>query len=579
MPFGPYDNFQDCLNQNQDKANPPAFCAYLHKQITGAYPSEMQANMPEDAWTIFLEKYTGHLTGDGKDKPALEAEREANGVGITALNEAGWIYSRIGWVHQFAAPKLRNVTGVRVFATGSWTDSAGNATDYKEADLDVMVQAFNAGVPSNVPLKAGHTADSFNQQIAEKLGVPVEVVTGDRGSGQIAIGRMVTLERRTNLLFGGFEGVPDPIADLIESRLYNTVSVEIEDDVNGYKAVITAVALLGAEEPAVDVATLDRALVFGGKRPNARVVTFSNNAGDLEREFATVKEKMAEVIKGMRGAPIFRALLSTLTNQFNQLIRKKGEHQASDIPEEVLPLLIGEYQGNIDALIRWAKGVGFDQCVVDLQGKVTDPVKVCGWLKGQALSKEAGMEYQISEEQLAALIAALGLSEGATFEDIMAAIAELKGGEGGEVAPGAMAAEFSKTKTELTKAKDRITLLEKSETEHGFLEQTRLFTAIPNRKPEEIAVELAEIQDKQGKEAADRMLSTYQELDKMGQAALSAVGTSRKGDTQVSFEQKVTDYMKDHPDVSSADANKAVMQANPGLYSQYAADVRGKNVS
>ena len=40
MPFGPYKDFDDCVSKNKDKKSPEGFCAYLHKQITGDWPSE-----------------------------------------------------------------------------------------------------------------------------------------------------------------------------------------------------------------------------------------------------------------------------------------------------------------------------------------------------------------------------------------------------------------------------------------------------------------------------------------------------------------------------------------------------------
>lgn len=43
MPFGDFKDFEDCVSKNQDKDNPEGFCAFLHKKITGKYPSEMEA--------------------------------------------------------------------------------------------------------------------------------------------------------------------------------------------------------------------------------------------------------------------------------------------------------------------------------------------------------------------------------------------------------------------------------------------------------------------------------------------------------------------------------------------------------
>jgi len=588
MPFGPYDSFEECVISNSDKASPEGYCAWLEHQITGSWPGKNHSNMPEEAWSLYRESYAESMAHS--TKKVSDAEKEAHEVALKVLESGGWNYSRIGWVKEYAAPKFKIVSGVRVFAVGTWTDSSGTTRDWTEQDVDGLVAAFNAGVPGNVVLKAGHTPDSFNLKIAEKMNVPVELVTGDwNGNGQVGIGRMSTLERRGNLLIASFERVPEPIGDLIEAGLFSTVSVEIEDDISGFASAITAVALLGAEEPAVDEATLDRALVFGGRREKARVVTFAKDAGYLEQEFNTLLDKLSETIKGMRGAPVFRALMSNLRERFDQITNRKREHQSSDIPPEVTALAVSEYQGNIEALINWASGKGFDACVAELTGKegITDPVKVCGWLKSQAhqkSDKEANMPSKLSDmrlkmqeppvppvediggelmEGMMAIAAALGLNEEATVEDILTSIEQLK--QGASPVGGEMSSQFNKATVELQKANERIEKLEHNERVHGYIEQTRLFTALPGKKPEEIAVELAEIEETQGKERADSMLSTYSELNKMGEAATLAIGSSKRGLNNMDYEAKLAEYMKEHPDSSRSEAHKVVMRSNPSL--------------
>jgi len=39
-PFGEYEDFSDCVSQNQSKDNPEGYCAEVHKKITGEYPAE-----------------------------------------------------------------------------------------------------------------------------------------------------------------------------------------------------------------------------------------------------------------------------------------------------------------------------------------------------------------------------------------------------------------------------------------------------------------------------------------------------------------------------------------------------------
>jgi hypothetical protein len=40
MPFGEYENFNDCVRKNKDKDDPQAYCAQLHFNMMGKWPSE-----------------------------------------------------------------------------------------------------------------------------------------------------------------------------------------------------------------------------------------------------------------------------------------------------------------------------------------------------------------------------------------------------------------------------------------------------------------------------------------------------------------------------------------------------------
>jgi len=54
MPFGPYTNFSDCVSKNQDKSSPEAYCAVVHKKITGDYPSEKRLNKQEEVMANYM---------------------------------------------------------------------------------------------------------------------------------------------------------------------------------------------------------------------------------------------------------------------------------------------------------------------------------------------------------------------------------------------------------------------------------------------------------------------------------------------------------------------------------------------
>ncbi len=519
MPFGPYTDFADCVAKNGDKSNPQAFCAWLHHQITGQWPGEMakDSTLPAEAFDLYLGKYSEALN-KGK------GEKEAHTGALAELDKAGWVEARRGWTkylgYNLQAPKMRTVTGVKVFATGTHTDSAGNSRKWTEADLDKMVEAFVANVPAICPLKAGHTPDAFNSVIAEKLGVPVEVVTGDGGHGQIALGRMSSLERKGTLLVASFERVPEAIANLIEGGQFSTVSVEIDDKVGDFGPVITAVALLGVEEPAVASATLDRASVFGKPREGARVFSFTVADDTLQGEFTDLKQRLEEWTKGKRGAPIFRAFIAKLNEMFEQMTGGK-KHQ--EPPNSAVP--------------------GTDR-------------------KGAQEKQNTGKEaYQVDIKKLAVM---LGLPETATEEEVWAKLTELtKGGPG--AMPEAMAKEFTSLKDTLKSQTATIATLQHNERVGKYLKVTSTFTAVTG-KPEDIATKLADLEEKAGEETAKSVLATYQEAEKNGQAALKAVGTSKKGEKAVAFEDKVQAFQKANPTVSRADAVKATMRAEPDLY-------------
>ncbi len=240
MPFGPYADFDDCVAQNGDKASPEGFCAFLHHKITGNWPGAMA--MPQQVIEVYCKAYDESLL---RGEKSVEAEKSA----LAAISKAGWQKRSDGWLWQFQAPRTRIIYNVEIFASGTWIDSSGQRKTWLQADLDSIVKGF--ANDKSVPLKAGHTTDEFNTKVAQVLGVPIELVKGEHGKGQIALGYVDSLQRKGDKLLATFKGVPEAIADLVEANLYSNVSAEI--DVTNDKPALTGVALLGAEQPAVDV--------------------------------------------------------------------------------------------------------------------------------------------------------------------------------------------------------------------------------------------------------------------------------------------------------------------------------------
>lgn len=125
-------------------------------------------------------------------------------------------------------PDLRTVQAVEVMRVGTWND-----IEFSLADLDEMIAAFNAR-PFSVPLKVGH---------GEVAGMP-------------AYGWVDRIFRRGEVLFADFRDVPGWIFDCVfVQHQYDHVSIEVFFNLKvgdkTFKRVLKAVALLGAETPAV----------------------------------------------------------------------------------------------------------------------------------------------------------------------------------------------------------------------------------------------------------------------------------------------------------------------------------------
>ncbi len=124
---------------------------------------------------------------------------------------------------------------VEIFAAGTW-----NGDNYTEDDLDNMVENFNLFRDKmKVPLKLGHDK---NQRMAQKDGYP-------------ALGWVTELKRQGKKLLAKIEGIPRKVKELIERGSYGRFSAEIYWNArvggNIHSRVLSAVALLGADTPAV----------------------------------------------------------------------------------------------------------------------------------------------------------------------------------------------------------------------------------------------------------------------------------------------------------------------------------------
>lgn len=201
------------------------------------------------------------------------------------------------------------LNGVEIFSTGTFTpggSAKGKRVTIKQSDLDEMVSSFNDLVPIGgfTPvLKLGHAeAQKFIGQ----------------GSGAPNLGIIEKIWIVGSKVLANFSNVPDSVVDLIRGKRFNNVSIEVvpslKFDGRTFKNVLTAVALLGAELPAVKgLADLSATLFTQAeitpieadqivsyeweKQTMPDVVTYTQAQHDALLEAAVSKAVTAETVK------------------------------------------------------------------------------------------------------------------------------------------------------------------------------------------------------------------------------------------------------------------------------------------
>ena len=151
-----------------------------------------------------------------------------------------------------------SIQNLEIFGAGSHSAQTGRVT-VSESDLDQIVDAFNSLNGTNIVkphLKLGHT-DAQNW-FGQKDGIP-------------SLGWITRVWRQGTKLLADINDVPDSLLDMIRSKRFHNVSAEvfwdapIEHDGRRFARVLSAVAILGVEMPAVkDLAGLASAMFQAG---------------------------------------------------------------------------------------------------------------------------------------------------------------------------------------------------------------------------------------------------------------------------------------------------------------------------
>ncbi|CAB4164996.1 hypothetical protein UFOVP820_2 [uncultured Caudovirales phage] len=173
--------------------------------------------------------------------------------------------------------EIASIKGAEIFAAGEW-----NGLSFTESDLDSIVASFDAmNLAGRVPLKFGHTGS-------------------DARDGAPALGWVDKIYRDGGKLLADFTSIPSVVYDAIKEGMYKFVSVELLKDVQANTRqipwVLDAVALLGADQPAVGILKDLQALTMTrgtGLRGSSRVA--------FRRDFETIKDPiMSEEIKTLQ---------------------------------------------------------------------------------------------------------------------------------------------------------------------------------------------------------------------------------------------------------------------------------------
>lgn len=196
-----------------------------------------------------------------------------------------------------------------LFAVGKWNGMAFSLQDLEEvaANFEKLAEFHK------VPLKFGH---NDKQPITD---------------GQPALGWVTKVWVEGTKLMGRFEKVPELVAQAIKQQMYRRVSIELDIDVehkgSKYRYVLSGVALLGADLPAVNtLADLETYLDGDTRLEASRRASFSAISGQMKdgtkSEVDMTKEEIEEMLNKKLG-PVVEA--NSKLTQENATLKSKVE--------------------------------------------------------------------------------------------------------------------------------------------------------------------------------------------------------------------------------------------------------------
>lgn len=237
--------------------------------------------------------------------------------------------------------KTRDLMDVEILDVGIWDASTG-VVKITEEFADQIVENTNELIALGLlapPAKLGHPK---NQKLLQQEGWP-------------AAGWIKSLRRDGTKILADVAKVPEKLSDLIEAGGYRKISCEfwktfgkVGGKGKSYGPVLTAIAFLGEELPAVSTIADVLALFSTGLQPavvmlssgreDTTVVELEKgkkadldlDGEDLIREAEEFVARAAERTKGQKGAPRLRAFLDEIRRRVRDIVGTKSAAALGD---------------------------------------------------------------------------------------------------------------------------------------------------------------------------------------------------------------------------------------------------------
>lgn len=251
-------------------------------------PDDVKSALPGAAQTIFRNAFNEAI----KDND----ESGAAAIGWTAVKNAGYKKDGDSWVKNLEA----GLKSREIFSAGTW-----NGDKYTEEDLDAIVSNY--------------------EKLRDEIKPPLKL--GHRNlKGQPALGWVSKVYRSGKKLMADFSKIPDVVARAINKSGYPRVSCEIfptftAADGKKYNNVLAAVALLGADIPAVgNLADLAKiyTLPEGSGEPKIYEVVLSDDSDEIQNQ-KTEEEKMTKE---------YETKIKTLSDDLEKTVKLLSESES-----------------------------------------------------------------------------------------------------------------------------------------------------------------------------------------------------------------------------------------------------------